>query len=112
MIFEILIGAWLVGDKVVDFIHDRRESKKAPEPICGCGHHLANHDPATGICHDIDLESVYSSKKGDYIEKIPCTCRQYVGPMPIAHFWTPGVIDSSRHATPHEITPKDDMGMG
>jgi len=104
------VGIWLVGDKVVDYVHDKRMDKleiakadRAPEPICGCEDHLSQHDPKTGVCHGQAMLR-FKLKNGNSEDRlVGCNCRQYVGPLPIQQFWTPGIIDSSRNALSHEL---------
>jgi hypothetical protein len=64
---------------------------KQPKPICGCGHHLAMHDPQTGACQVAVKTATQWSRKGTYagddplpthFEYYPCSCRQYIGPKP------------------------------
>lgn len=66
-----------------------RRKSKDPEPICGCDHHLAMHDPKTHGCHDVIVRREMHNPNGKYIGKqlTPCTCRQYVGPQPVDSFF-------------------------
>ena len=66
------------------FMPNRRRRPKPPkpiQPICGCGHHLAQHDAKKGTCH-----ARISADKYD-IERMQCTCRQYSGPLPVPEFF-------------------------
>jgi hypothetical protein len=66
----------------------RRRKSAEVEPICGCDHHLALHDPETGRCH----EQIY--RRGAYARDHhweECPCRQYVGPKPADQFFTSDV---------------------
>jgi hypothetical protein len=51
---------------------------------CGCGHHLALHDPQTGICNGSVEVQEWSKKADDYIDVYrACGCRQYIGERPV-----------------------------
>ncbi|WP_242910242.1 hypothetical protein [Actinomadura terrae] len=57
-----------------------------PDPICGCLHHLAFHDPRTGRCNGTAPEAT-KWKDDPYGQKVPiawktapCPCLRYVGP--------------------------------
>lgn len=54
------------------------------EPFCGCGHHLALHDPKTGECYSWLIVPGKNALGGlDFSsEGKRCPCRQYVGPKP------------------------------
>jgi hypothetical protein len=76
----------------------RRRRTDNPPPICGCTHHLAYHDPTTGVC------TKHVSRTGAYVkaadewadEWVQCDCKQYVGPRPAMEFFTSDVAwDSS-----------------
>jgi hypothetical protein len=58
------------------------------EPVCGCTHHRAMHDPRTGRCAG-------KSRRGDWVvgwSYDRCTCQQYIGPEPIdAGIWVPPI---------------------
>jgi hypothetical protein len=64
----------------------RRPPATSDAPICTCKHGLAFHDPKTNICHGTNngRPTVYSDLASRPIawEQIPCTCRQYIGPIP------------------------------
>ena len=79
----------------------RRARPKPVEPICGCRHHLAKHDPETGECHDTDTRYEFDLAAGAAVLKAHrCPCRQYVGPVPIAQLWTPPVLPDLPTDTP------------
>jgi hypothetical protein len=63
----------------------RRSSNRDPKPICGCGHHLAHHDPGTGECY---AENEHWDEHGNGTHYARCTCRQYVGPKPADEFFS------------------------
>lgn len=76
MIVDLLAGAGIVyGGMVVGRLTKR--PKSPPKPICGCDHHLAMHDPKTGVCHD----KVQHRLNGVQQQPTQCTCKQYVGPI-------------------------------
>lgn len=49
---EMLAGGALVaaGYLIGRYMPGRRRTPKPPQPICGCGHELAYHDPERGVC--------------------------------------------------------------
>lgn len=68
-------AAWLVGGTIfAPLIARLHRTSSSSEPICGCEHHLAQHDPVTGECHEIVFRGA-----GRFLR---CTCRRYVGPIP------------------------------
>jgi hypothetical protein len=80
----ILLAGILIGR----FMPGRRRTAKPvppPKPVCGCGHHLARHDPATNACH-----AQVSADKFD-IRRERCTCRRYVGPEPVPEYYAPEI---------------------
>ncbi|WP_312876509.1 hypothetical protein [Streptomyces bohaiensis] len=80
----------------------------APDPVCGCGHHLAQHD-RRGRCHE-----EVSRPTGWDAEHRPtgyapagCTCQRYVGPQPLSQVYAdeltelePEVPDGPGRAVP------------
>ncbi|GGK61666.1 hypothetical protein Sme01_03470 [Sphaerisporangium melleum] len=87
MLVEMLTGGALVAAGLVlgRLLPARRSTLRPPKPVCGCGHGLAFHDPASGTCHG----TVQQESKWDYMgdpvayKTAPCTCRQYDGPTPL-----------------------------
>ncbi|MFC5721805.1 hypothetical protein ACFP1Z_16660 [Streptomyces gamaensis] len=77
---------------------DRREAieaaNKPPEPVCGCGHHLAKHDKQ-GKCHEtVEMPTAWDAeKKPVAYEPGRCTCQQYVGPQPLTTFYAEDLTD-------------------
>lgn len=57
---------------------------RTPQAICGCGHGLDQHEPASGRCHGEVKRAAYN-KYGSWVGHTypTCTCQQYVGPVPI-----------------------------
>ncbi len=86
----------LAGVLLGRFLPNRRKGPKPPkpvEPICGCEHHHAHHDPATGKCHaGVEVPSKYN-QYGVVIAwtNASCACRQYSGPQPMPEFFAPEV---------------------
>jgi hypothetical protein len=105
-------------DRVRGIAKDRRAERallvNGPEPICGCGHHLAYHDLHDGRCYaevkrkqspatlagdggrraevegaegDARPESGTSAK--DVTVWHRCQCRRYAGPEPLATLYAP-----------------------
>jgi hypothetical protein len=60
--------------------------------VCGCGHELAYHDPATGVCHEEDARRVWDERANIHVSKaVRCMCRQYDGPTPLPTMYAPEV---------------------
>ncbi|MFI6457163.1 hypothetical protein ACIBF6_37105 [Streptosporangium amethystogenes] len=70
------------------------------EPICGCSHHIAFHDLATGQCHSqVRVVTKWGRLEDDHApdtEGIPvewenqqCPCRRYSGPEPLTTLYAP-----------------------
>ena len=71
-----------------------RKDPKSPKPVCGCGHHLAFHDPETRACHGMMDGNATQFDDWDAPvawEQIPCTCRQYSGPEAVPEFFAPEI---------------------
>lgn len=87
----LLAAGWLAGH-LTGRRAERRRLDKPREPICGCTHHLAAHDPKTSECTaavERQLRNDRNSMAGtDWVE---CACRRYVGPEPISSVWVPPV---------------------
>jgi len=87
MIIELLAGGGLTAlGFVLGRLPSRRRGPRQVEPVCGCEHHHSFHDPKTGQCHGMmDGNPVafthYNSPTA--WEQVPCTCRQYSGPLPV-----------------------------
>ncbi|WP_234010434.1 hypothetical protein [Streptomyces sp. SPB074] len=60
---------------------ERREAARPPEPVCGCGHHLATHDE-DGHCHETVRAAVAwgADDKPERYEARDCPCQRHVGP--------------------------------
>jgi hypothetical protein len=58
---RLLTGAGLLATGfVVGTVNNHRTKPKhrTPEAVCGCGHHLAQHDPVTNECHDRRIQMI------------------------------------------------------
>jgi hypothetical protein len=90
----MLLGAviFVVGALCGRFWPARRRTPKPvppPRPFCGCGHHHGFHDPKTGECHGLMNGNPLQYDSWDAptaYEQIPCTCRQYSGPVPLPEY--------------------------
>ncbi|MFD5321307.1 hypothetical protein [Streptomyces sp. NPDC127098] len=76
----------------------RRRAPNRPEqvePLCTCGHGLAYHDRESQDCHGLVKTAVKFDKVYGAVgyEMRPCTCRRYVGPMPLETFYAPEITD-------------------
>lgn len=70
------------------------ESRKPPEPVCGCSHHLAKHDKQ-GKCHEnVEVATAWDeNKKPKRYELAQCNCQQYVGPQPLSQIYADDITD-------------------
>jgi len=95
MITELLAGGGLTAlGFVLGRLPSRRREPAQPRPVCGCGHHHGYHDPKTGQCHGLmdgkaTEFSNYQSREPVAWEQVPCTCRQYSGPVPVESYFAP-----------------------
>ncbi len=74
---------------------ERLEAASAqPEPVCGCGHHLAKHD-RQGHCHEIvRVPTGWDAQHRPLgFERGTCNCQQYVGPQPLSQIWAEDLTD-------------------
>lgn len=59
-----------------------RPKTTTPAPalaMCGCKHNLSQHDPISRSCH----ADIQHARFSTYT---PCTCRQYIGPIPAEQY--------------------------
>jgi hypothetical protein len=83
----ILIAGVLIGR--VGRRTARRQGSD-PQPICGCTHHRALHEPDTGRCRG-------ENRQGNWLDgwrHVKCTCQRYSGPVPIETLWTPPIAEA------------------
>ncbi|WP_333909885.1 hypothetical protein [Streptomyces sp. ACA25] len=78
---------------------ERRRSRleaaqRPPEPVCGCGHHLAKHD-RRGICHEVvQVPTGWDAdRRPTGFEPGQCSCQQYVGPQPLSQIYADEITD-------------------
>lgn len=66
-----------------------------PRPVCGCEHGLAFHDRQTGACHaTVQRPTKFDKVYGPVaFEAVPCTCRHYVGPVPLDEVFAPQITE-------------------
>ncbi|MCM6778230.1 hypothetical protein NDR87_32580 [Nocardia sp. CDC159] len=80
---SLAVGAGLLGVGWALGRFGRRPARRGQfeqlSSTCGCGHDLAMHDRAEGVCH------TEISRKGTHglREWVRCGCRRYTGPTPI-----------------------------
>ncbi|NJQ15433.1 hypothetical protein [Streptomyces bohaiensis] len=100
---------------------ERRQSRecelRGPDPVCGCTHHLACHDPKEGRCYAMvktkQTEQPKQPKlgarpqaegKGEAASSIAeprqCPCRRYAGPEPLATLYAPEITGETGSALP------------
>lgn len=93
----------LVGIAIGYFIGNRRRPAPTPavaaepQPICGCRHHLSQHDPETGQCHDTVKEVSHYGMYQNLYQTVACHCRQYVGPEPLPTLIALDLTDTAKH---------------
>ena len=59
---------------------------RATVAVCSCGHGLDQHDPTSRSCHsEVRLDPHFSYEVNAWVGHTYawCTCRQYIGPMPV-----------------------------
>lgn len=95
MVLEMLAGGGLtvVGFLIGRFAPARRRFPKPPEPICGCDHPLAYHNPKTGICGGEEKQyAVWDATARRHVDKmVRCTGQQYDGPTPLPTMYAPEI---------------------
>lgn len=78
----LILLAGLVIGYLIGRVHKRPpRPPKQPQPICGCEHHLALHDPKSSACsgqrQHVTLYENGIPRKWVYYS---CDCKQYIGP--------------------------------
>ena len=68
----------------------RERSLSGPEPVCGCGHHLAYHDARDAQCY-ASVKGTKSDHGPDGEAERQCPCRRYAGPEPLATLYAPEI---------------------
>lgn len=120
----ILAGGWVAGgahDRLRKMLAERKAAREravaGPEPICGCRHHLAYHDPKDGRCYAVvkgkqgrgggsegkagkstGVQGKPSPAEGAGALPVPaqCPCRRYAGPEPLATLYAAELTDVGR----------------
>jgi len=96
----ILASGYVAGgavDRIKRLAKDRREERalrlNGPEPVCGCGHHLAYHDLRDLRCYaEVKRAKAGVDADGTRIDGWQqCECRRYAGPEPLAAFYAPPI---------------------
>jgi len=109
----VMAGGYAVNgalDRVRRIRKDRREAQdralRGPEPLCGCGHHLAYHDLHDGRCY-AEVKRKGGSGEGKPKDASPaqCTCRRYAGPEPLATLYAPP-LNAGASAEPRPERPE------
>ncbi|NJQ07634.1 hypothetical protein [Streptomyces lonarensis] len=114
-------GAWDRIKKIKDERRDARERElRGPDPVCGCTHHLAYHDPREGRCYAmVKTKQPKQPKKSKQAkqsaspepaaadaggkpaaEPRQCPCRRYAGPEPLATLYAPEITGGAGNALP------------
>ncbi|GAB3499399.1 hypothetical protein [Nocardiopsis coralliicola] len=71
----------------------------APQPICGCGHHLVFHDQESKLCQAQIIipdrwttgdRHPYAGQEGVYRQ---CKCQGYRGPVPVDEYYAPDLFN-------------------
>lgn len=108
----IFLFAMLFGGGATTFVRERFEARErrrvakeeaarraieGPDPICGCGHHHAYHDPREGDCRQFVKtavewgEDIYGDESVTRWEAKKCPCARYSGPEPMAQVYLPEI---------------------
>ncbi|WP_209310592.1 hypothetical protein [Streptomyces spiramenti] len=66
-------------------LRSEEAGRDVPDPVCGCGHHLAQHD-RRGRCHEeVARPTGWDAQhRPTGYAPAPCTCQRYVGPQPLS----------------------------
>lgn len=93
MLLSALLGllAGLTVGVVLAILSDRRHRRRNPPPVCGCKHHYALHDPATGTCKAKMNVPKWRPGYGMRADWVDCTCQVYTGPTPVQVTWSAGL---------------------
>lgn len=83
VVIGILLGRFLPGRR------KGRPLQKPLQPVCGCRHHYASHDPETGECNvSVRGRPVSYDSLGN---PDLCLCRAYDGPVPLPEVYAPEI---------------------
>lgn len=100
----ILASGYVAGgvyDRVKKSLAERRQAREralnGPDPVCGCRHHLAYHDPKEGRCYAVVKGKRSRDGEADAAAAAPlqCPCRRYAGPEPLATLYAPELTGSA-----------------
>lgn len=94
----------------------------SPDPVCGCEHHHSFHDPRTGVCAGTNrVASEWGWRQNyhgtnervamAYIDQ-PCTCRHYVGPIPMPMMYDTPMTDQVAYEPAPEARTATDGHTG
>lgn len=63
----------------------------APQPICGCGHHLVFHEHESKRCQaQVVIPGRWVGQSGGTYR--PCMCQGYRGPVPVDEYYAPDIL--------------------
>ncbi|TQN31432.1 hypothetical protein FHX37_1335 [Haloactinospora alba] len=66
--------------------------KHAPQPICGCGHHLVFHDRETKMCQaQVVIPGRWTGQSSSSYRS--CMCQGYRGPVPVDEYYAPDLLE-------------------
>ncbi len=102
--FVILASGYVTGgayDRMKKAVAERRKAREralaGPDPVCGCGHHLAYHDAKDGLCY-ASVKDTKGNRAAEGVDDKPvrrCQCRRYAGPEPLATLYAPELTGSA-----------------
>jgi hypothetical protein len=82
----MLAGAFILAAGILAgrFLPARRRPAipKQPDPVCGCGHHYAMHDPEKHMECAVEFGN-----------KMKCACVRYAGPEPLPVYYSPEISE-------------------
>ncbi|MEU0492067.1 hypothetical protein ABZ249_22775 [Nocardiopsis sp. NPDC006139] len=64
---------------------------RAPQPLCGCGHHLVFHDQQTKKCQtQVVIPGRWTGSQSSTYRQ--CMCQGYRGPVPLDEYYAPDYL--------------------
>lgn len=68
------------------------QGQRAPQPLCGCGHHLVFHDQETKKCQaQVVIPGRWTGQQSSAYRQ--CMCQGYRGPVPLDEYYAPDLLE-------------------